>query len=110
MAGERKHLPPLETFMEQMYGVEPKELTPEEKAHIRKLIEQSAAKELRQTGRKGTSLEYQAQMPPVGESGDATSVGAAPEGFDPWSHFQNQRSQFFPEGANAGDGKATAAA
>ena len=55
MAGERKHLPPLETFMEQMYGVEPKELTPEEKAHIRKLIEQSEAKELRQTGRKGTS-------------------------------------------------------
>lgn len=55
MAGEKKHLPPLETFMEQMYGVKPKELTPEEKAHIRKLIEQSAAKELQQTGRKGTS-------------------------------------------------------
>lgn len=30
-----------------------------------------------------------------------TSVGAAPEGFDQWSNFQNQRSQFFPEGANA---------
>lgn len=38
---------------------------------------------------------------PVSDDGDTTSVGAAPEGFDQWSNFQNQRSQFFPEGANA---------
>ena len=32
---------------------------------------------------------------------DESTVGAAESGFDPWSHFQNQRSEFFPEGANA---------
>ena len=30
-----------------------------------------------------------------------SSVGAAPAGFDPWSHFQGTRSEFIPEGANA---------
>ncbi len=30
-----------------------------------------------------------------------SSVGAAPMGFDPYSHFLNQKSEFFPEGANA---------
>lgn len=30
-----------------------------------------------------------------------TSVGAASEGFDPWSNFQNKKNEFFPEGANA---------
>lgn len=34
-------------------------------------------------------------------TGPESSVGAAREEFDPWSHFQNQRSQFIPEGANA---------
>ena len=32
---------------------------------------------------------------------EEASVGAAPEGFDPWSNFQNKKSEFFPEGANA---------
>lgn len=36
----------------------------------------------------------------VGVSPDS-SVGAAPAGFDPWSHFQGTRSEFIPEGANA---------
>ena len=34
-------------------------------------------------------------------TGPESSVGGAREEFDPWSHFQNQRSQFIPEGANA---------
>lgn len=34
-------------------------------------------------------------------TGPESSVGAARAGFDPWSHFQGQRSQFHPEGANA---------
>lgn len=46
--------------------------------------------------------ERRAQTPPLAdENGETTSVGAAPMGFDEWSHFQNQSGQFFPEGANA---------
>ncbi|WP_130850961.1 hypothetical protein, partial [Intestinimonas timonensis] len=46
--------------------------------------------------------ERRAQTPPLAdEDGETTSVGAAPMGFDEWSHFQNQSGQFFPEGANA---------
>lgn len=51
-----------------------------------------------------SALEGVDELPqglPVSDDGDTTSVGAAPEGFDQWSNFQNQRSQFFPEGANA---------
>ena len=54
MAEEKKHLPPFEEFMEQMYGVKAKELTPEEKTHIHKLIEQSAERSMRQAGQKDT--------------------------------------------------------
>lgn len=35
------------------------------------------------------------------ELGPESTVGAAESGFDRWSHFQNQSSQFIPEGANA---------
>ena len=45
--------------------------------------------------------EGRPRTPPVAGDGDTTSVGAAPMGFDEWSHFQNQSGQFFPEGANA---------
>lgn len=49
MEQEKKPLPPVKELLEQMYGVKAKELTPEEKAHIHKLIEQS-----RQIGQKNT--------------------------------------------------------
>lgn len=56
------------------------------------------------TGEGGRTLPIAREGPmglPVAGDGETTSVGAAPEGFDPWSNFQNQRSEFFPEGANA---------
>lgn len=34
-------------------------------------------------------------------TGPESSVGGARAEFDPWSHFQNTRSEFIPEGANA---------
>ena len=47
---------------------------------------------------QGVKEEYMQENRPVSPD---SSVGAAPMGFDPYSHFLNQKSEFFPEGANA---------
>lgn len=47
---------------------------------------------------QGVKEEYMQENRPVSPD---SSVGAAPLGFDPYSHFLNQKSEFFPEGANA---------
>ena len=52
---EKKEPLSFEEFMEAMYGVKPRELTPEEKAHIRKLVEESARKDQPPIGQKDTS-------------------------------------------------------
>lgn len=41
---EETRLPSFEEFMEQMCSVKPKELTPEEKEHLYRLIEQTRQK------------------------------------------------------------------
>ena len=40
-------------------------------------------------------------LPTASDVGPESSVGAAQYGFDPYTNFLNQRSEFFPEGANA---------
>jgi len=40
-------------------------------------------------------------LPTASDAGPESSVGAARYGFDEWSNFQNQKSEFFPEGPNA---------
>lgn len=46
MAEEKRQLPNFKEFMQQMYGVEIRELTPEEKEHLHKLMEERAKEHL----------------------------------------------------------------
>lgn len=48
----------------------------------------------------GEAAPFTTEEGSVGDNGQV-SVGAAPSGFDQWSQFQLQRSEFYPEGANA---------
>lgn len=50
--------------------------------------------------RTGAKLSAKPSEEAAGDNGQV-SVGAAPSGFDQWSQFQLQRSEFYPEGANA---------
>lgn len=46
MAEEKRQLPNFKEFMQQMYRAEIRELTPEEKEHLHKLMEERAKKYL----------------------------------------------------------------
>ena len=52
MPEEKRSLPPVKEFLEQMYGVKLKEPTPEELAHIHRLVEESIQKKGRPDGRE----------------------------------------------------------
>ncbi len=51
MAEEQRHLPPVKELLEQMYGVEIEDLTPEEREHIHELMEEARN---RRTGQSDT--------------------------------------------------------
>ena len=51
---KREILPNFEEFMEQMYGVKLHEPTPEELAHIHRLVEKSTQKNVRPDGQEST--------------------------------------------------------
>ena len=52
MPEEKGSLPPVKEFLEQMYGVKLEEPTPEELAHIHRLVEESIQKKGRPDGRE----------------------------------------------------------
>ena len=54
MPEEKGSLPPVKEFLEQMYGVKLKEPTPEELAHIHRLVEKSIRKKGQPNGQENT--------------------------------------------------------
>lgn len=65
------------------------------------IMEGAATSRREPSGAIPLELPYTAPSDPAQGVNPESSVGAAPAGFDPWSHFQATSSEFFPEGANA---------
>ena len=73
-------------------------------AYIRELdgiMEGSASSQKGISGAIPLELPRAVPVDPAQGVDPESSVGAAPAGFDPWSHFQASSTEFFPEGANA---------